>query len=395
VTFAGGLLAAMSSLAFWFLGVGRLDMVLLAAAVLTALLLVLLGVSTLAAALFLRGRGRRAPGPGDLEGGRWNPTGFRLSLRWIPYLSVRTVWERPEGFEAVLDPATGLERVRPLRRAEVPAVARRMVVGDILGLTSLAWRESSPGPVRALPAPAPLALGAALAGLKAGAEDPDPRGGPEGDRVDMRKYGPGDPARMILWKVYARTRKAFVRVPERALEPSPRICAFLPADAGDEPAARLARTVLERGLLGTGWRFGADGAEDAHTLEEALEALARSGSTRVRGGLGPFLERARRDGFGACVLLVPACEGPWAEQVREPLAHSPLSVHVVLALDGWAPPRPPRPFRPRPPRGSRPSEVLSLVDRLVHPGMAATLVDTASGDVLAEPRAWLARSAGC
>ena len=67
-----------------------------------------------------------------------------------------------------------------------------------------------------------------------------------------------DSPRLILWKVYARTRRLFVRTSERALEAAPRTCAYLVADPQDEAAATLARTVLERGLLGDRWRFGAD-----------------------------------------------------------------------------------------------------------------------------------------
>jgi len=396
VTYAGWALLALAAAAFWFLGVRRLDLVLLSASVLAALLLAGLSAATLAARLWLRGRTPGGAARLDLACGAWNPTGFRVPLSpWLPFLRARVAWEAPEGVRVGLP--GGLERAFPLRRALAPGVVRRVRVGDILGLTETGWRVAGPA-ARILPLRAALDPCVVLSGLIPGEDQPDPRGGAQGDRVDIRKYGHGDPLRMILWKAYARTRKAFVRIPERAVEPAPRVCAYLPADAADEPPARLARTLLERGLLGPGWRFGADGCEDAQDLDGALEALARSGSAPPAPGLAPFLERARRDGFGACILLLPGLDGPWVKGVQAALAGAPLRVHAVFALDGWRPEPPPRWrrafLRPEPPGAADPGEVLDLLGRVVLPQMEATLVDTRSGDVLESPRAYLGRLAG-
>jgi len=399
VTFAGWSLLALAGTAFWFQGVGRLDLVLLAASVLAALLVAGLCVATAAAALVLRRRAAGGAGRVSLECGVWNPTGFRVPLsRWLPFLRVRVAWEAPGDLQADLRLPSGLEHVLPRRRALAPSVTRTVRVGDILGLTEIGWRAAEATTARILPQRAALDPGAVLNGLVQGEDQPDPRGGPQGDRVDIRKYGHGDPLRMILWKVYARTRKAFVRVPERAVEPAPRVCAYLPASPWDEPPARLARTLLERGLLGPGWRFGADGAEDAEDLDRALEALAESGSAGGAGGFPAFLERARRDGFGACILLLPGRDGPWVESAQAALAAAPLRIHAVFALDGWREPAPSRWrrafLRPAPSGGAAPDEVLDLLGRLVLPHMEATLVDTRSGDVLAQPQAYLRKLAG-
>ena len=77
---------------------------------------------------------------------------------------------------------------------------------------------------------------------------------------------------------------------------------------------------------------------------------------------GAFLDRARRDGFGACVLLLPGVDGPWAAQVQAGLANAPLRLQAVFALDGWAP-EAPAPWRrvflqPSGPGGAAPGEVL-------------------------------------
>ena len=98
-----------------------------------------------------------------------------------------------------------------------------------------------------------------------------------GDRVEMRQYVAGDSPRMILWNVYARTRKLMVRVNERAFMLRPGACAYLIAGPGDEAAASVARTVIERKLLGESWAFGADGSPDPATDASAVrEILARS-----------------------------------------------------------------------------------------------------------------------
>lgn len=399
VTFAGWALLALAAAAFWFQGVKRLDLVLLSASVLAAFLVAGLGAATVATALFLRRRAGDGPSRMVLECGAWNPTGFRVPLSpWLPFLKARVTWDAPEGIEADLRPPSGLEHVLPRRRALADHVTRTVRVGDILGLTECGWRVAGGAPARILPLRAALDPGAVLTGLVQGEDQSDPRGGPQGDRVDIRKYGHGDPMRMILWKVYARTRKAFVRVSERAVDPAPRICAYLPADAWDEPPARLARTLLERGLLGPGWRFGADGAEDAQDLDGALEALARSGSAPSAPALAPFLERARRDGFGACILLLPGKEGPWVSAVQAALAAAPLRVHAVFALDGWSPPPPSKWRRAflRPPstEGADPGDVLDLLGRIVLPAMQATLVDIRGGAVLDRPEAFLRNLTG-
>jgi len=399
VTSTGLALLALAAGAFWFLGVKRLDLILLAASVLLAVLLAGLLAATLLTALFLRRRLAGLGAPLHLESGAWSATGFRVPLpRWLPFMTAATAWTAPGDLQARLQLPSGAETVQPGRRALRPGITRRITLGDALGLTALSWTHVDPTPVRILPQRAPLDPRATILGLIPGGEDADPFGEPLGDPVDIRKYGHGDPMRMILWKVYARTRKAFVRIPERATAPAPRLCAYLPANPGDEPPARLARTLLERGLLGAGWRFGADGGEDAHTLPEALEALARSGSTEATGGLGPFLDRARRDGFGTCFLLLPCTEGPWLAQLQPLLAAAPLPVHLMFALDGWASPPPPALWRlllrPPPQGGATPAALLALLNQLAPPAMATTLVDVRSGDVLESPRAYLRKRAG-
>jgi hypothetical protein len=175
-----------------------------------------------------------------------------------------------------------------------------------------------------------------LEGLAGGDDFSDPRGAPEGDRVDMRQYVHGDSPRMVLWKVYARTRKLLVRVPEWAITAKPRSCAYLVAGRKDEPGAGLMRVLLERGFLGESWRFGADGSP-AYTgrLDEALDLLVRSGNAPLEGptGFPEFIQRAQKDGYSACALILPPVEGPWVPGVAAALSSSLVRVHAFTVVD--------------------------------------------------------------
>jgi hypothetical protein len=251
---------------------------------------------------------------------------------------VAWTWEEP-GSVRVLAPARGdyLETVVPGKRGVYPRVVRKVSVGDVLGLTSLSWREAEEADLSVLPFRGALDQMTLLEGLAAGEDLSDPRGDPYGDRVDMRQYAPGDSPRLILWKSYARTRKLLVRVNERALTARPRSCAYLVAGKGDEAGAGLMRVILERGFLGESWRFGADGSANyACNLADALHLLTQSGNHPADGGTGlpDFLAQAEKDGYSACLLILPPAEGPWVGPVLDAVLKTRLRLHLYAALDG-------------------------------------------------------------
>src|SRR5262249_11252208 len=142
----------------------------------------------------------------------------------------------------------------------------------------------------------------------AGDEQAHPDGRPGGDYLEVRPYGPGDPLRLAVWKIYARTGQLLVRLPEKAITASRRTLVYFVAGPGDEPSAGIARAVLETGQLGNDYHFGADGADAmVRTAPEAVDQLVRSASARQRGGQGlaPFLDRGEAVGVRACILFVP------------------------------------------------------------------------------------------
>jgi hypothetical protein len=344
LTLPGLLLLGLAALALRHWGMGRLDLVVLAATVLGGGVLLLLAALVVIAALVLSLRLRRLPAGAPLAADCGSPlaTGFRFPFpRWLPLLEVGWRWNNPRRVEVVATRDLGglAEVVTAERRGRAEQVVRRVTVGDVTGLTAVTLTTSSATTVSFAPRCGALARLPLLEGLIAGDDLPDPRGGPFGDPIDMRRYAHGDSPRFILWKVYARSRKLLVRVPERALAVRTRTCAYLVAGPGDEPSAALARASLELGLLGEGWRFGADGSRaTASNRDEALDALVASGDADPRGptGLAPFLDRAARDGYAHCLLFVPPGPGPWLDTVPATVARTALRTVVLTAVDGVA-----------------------------------------------------------
>jgi hypothetical protein len=269
-------------------------------------------------------------------------TGFFPPLpRWLPLVEYSWSWEQPANVEvrAGAHPDRRREFIVAQRRGVHSEIRRRILWRDVLGLAALEWTTREFIEVRFLPAKGPLDRMTLLDSLTGGDDLSDPRGAPEGDRVDMRQYSPGDSPRMILWKVYSRTRKLLVRIPERALTARLRFCAYFVAGPQDEPGAGFMRVVLERGFLGENWRFGADGSlAAAGRLDEALDILIRSAGVSLEAAtqLPIFLQQAQKDGFAACLLAIPPARGPWVNSVVSALGNAALRIHAFTVLDGPA-----------------------------------------------------------
>jgi hypothetical protein len=341
-TLTGFLLLGLSASTFWFEGIRRQDFVLLAIGFVGTLAAVLACLLVATAAPFIHRRWKRGSTRSGLpiECMAIQETGFFPPMpRWLPLLEYSWSWEQPGSVEVSegVHPDRRREFIIAQRRGVHSEICRRIVLRDVLGLAALEWTTKESGEVRFLPAKGSLDRMTLLDGLTGGDDLSDPRGMPEGDRVDMRQYTPGDSPRMILWKVYSRTRKLLVRVPERALTARPRFCAYFVAGPQDEPGAGFMRVILERGFLGGGWRFGADGFPDAvGQLDEALDILVRSAgvSPDAATQLPAFLQQAQKDGFSACLVVIPPARGLWVNSVVPALCNSALRIHAFTVLDG-------------------------------------------------------------
>ncbi len=345
----GVLVVGLALVGFRVVGLSQSDLVILIASLCLTALAAWVLLSTLVGAVLLSRSYSHAEHPsGDpplqLEVHARTPSGLSLRSFWLPLIEVDWSWPG-SSMEVDLLSARGCwrEELRPRRRGLIDRARRRLEVRDVLGLCSIAWAVEQATRVVVMPPRGRLDSASLLLSLFSGDDLSDPLGEPIGDRVEMRPYAPGDPPRLILWKVYARTRKLMVRVHERAITVQPRACAYMVAGPQDDAVAALARTVLESDLLGKGWRFGADNStEPTSRLDEALLQLARSGNP-LSGpcGLAGYLARAASDGYKSCLVFVPPGPGPWLEAVRAAAAQSALRLTFITvdtrakAIPSW------------------------------------------------------------
>lgn len=405
ITLKGALILGGSALAAWRYGVVHIDLLLLVVGVvgLAVGTLALLLVGPTALALYLTLRRPPEGMPLSLTTGMPVRTGLTLRNLWfVPLVAVDWTWETPDA-EVRTDVEQGRRRewIAPRKRALVDRVKRRFTVRDAWGLAHVSFAIEEPRSVRVVPSVGALRNVPVVRAMSGGDDFYDPLGAPQGDRLDMRAYGPGDPVRLILWKVYAKSRDLMVRTPERARSPTEKTVAYVVTGDGDEPAAGAARAAVQNGGLGGSWRLGADGCEhDATSLDAAEELLARSGNTGAsRGGegLSEFLARASADnGRGVAtraVLFVPARPGPWVERVvaaakAKKTSGGQSGIEILVCTDGVVK-EPPRSFWSKlltaPPafdtaRAAQ-RELTKVTDALGAAHVAVALVDRASGKV--------------
>jgi hypothetical protein len=398
-----GLLVAVGSVLCWFyMGGERLDEVLTVVSQVGAGLVVLTVVSVSLASLRLWRLVRREY-TGEVprtEADQPTMTGFTgPSLRFTPLVRISWSWEAPSGFQVSQAPLGGrlVEQVVADRRGLHEGVVRRFVVEDSLGLSRVAFRvgENLAGTFRILPSLGLLRQSAIVATLAGGDELPHPLGTLDGDRLELRRYGHGDPARLIVWKIFGRTRKLIVRQPERALARAHSVAAYLVTGASDEPAAAAARVAVETGALGLQWVLGADGvARDAHREDQALELIAASGGEHEMtegAGLANFIARNERQGTVRYLVFGPAHDGEWVDRVAAIASRRRGMLDVVIVGDGVGRPAAGRWLRLvlREPaeRGVNTSEIERILRRLASIGVQVAVIDRPSGK-LVNPALW-------
>ena len=340
-TWRGVFVAAASGLALGTFGYAALDLLLFVIGISGLVLTLLSSVAVGAAALYLRRRLENGTeGFQRLEAGSPIRTGFRTpALEKIPMVRIHWEWLEPAGVECRLRLRKGrlLEEVVAQRRCQVSGIRRRITVFDAFGLARISWQHVDPRPLMVLPNVGRLRRMPVLQSLAAAEGIPYPSGSPEGDRMEIRRYVPGDSMRHILWKVYARTRQLNVRTPERSIDPAKKTVAYLMTGEDDEAAAAAARVALENGLLGLSWLFGAEGTEEpCDEIETALTAIARSGSLAQPAvdGLKRFLHHPEVRNEFHCIVFAPAHDGPWLETALAAGRSFHGNLTFVLGTDG-------------------------------------------------------------
>jgi uncharacterized protein (DUF58 family) len=338
----GMALAGVASVALLSFGFKKLDLVLLVVGYGGVGLLAIAALVVASSALGLWLRLRRASfrwSTSTFETGAPLPTGFSLpSLWWLPLVQVQWTWVSPgaDVADAVAENGRLREQVTLRRRGIFPSVIRHVVVQDAFGLSRIAFRHRQPGPIEVLPHLGGIRRLPVLTSLTGGDEHPHPMGLEDGDRVELRRYVPGDSARFIHWKVFGRTRKLMVRTPERALSRARRTVAYLVAGAHDEAAAAAARAAIEEEALGMDWQFAADGSPGATSdRSAALHKVMTSSGFASQGGSGMnrFLAEVDPAGPASLVVFAPPVMGAWLDEMRSVTSRRYGRVRVVIAVD--------------------------------------------------------------
>ncbi len=395
LTARGALLALFAGLSLWRFGLGNLDLLLFVIGISGLVLVALAALTIGGAAIYLRRRhGHGTMETGRLEAGSPIRTGFRLpALGRVPLVKIHWQWQRPAGVDCRILPRGGelIEQVVAESRCQVAAVRRRFTVEDAFGLAGVAWEREEATPLSILPAVGRLRRMPVMQSLAAAEGSHHPAGKPEGDRMEIRPYVPGDSVRHILWKTYARTRQLNVRIPELSIEIAKKTVAYLLTGPDDEAAAAAARVALENGVFGYHWLFGADGThEPADSLEPALEAIARSGSVgngsngQPASGLASFLRNPGVRDEVHCIVFAPCRRGPWTEEALSAARNFSGAVSFVLGTDGLVRSQDTPLWRrllfaAEEPNGTTAEELSALLRTVASTGCPALVVDRQSG----------------
>jgi len=330
-------------------GYGRMDLVVFA---LTVCGLAIVGFTVLmvvVSGVLLRSRLRKQMEALPLsslqaEAGYPNASGLELpSWGWLPLMTLDWQVVKPAEVQTRVrfnDETAKLdEEITPAKRCLAAQVTRRFVLKDVLGLSRFAWQISSSAQWQVLPQTGSLRTLPVLRSMDAEDGIPSPVGAPEGDRMDIRRYAPGDSTRDIMWRVYARNRHLNVRLPERSMFYTERTLAYLLSGDEDEAAAGVARFAISRGALGSPWVFGADGSEQTASTAYAAMPLIAGSADAGDYGLDRFLaSQGVSPGQGgqgvACIIFVPATAGSWLPKLQQTLGRYPGPFTIVLAADG-------------------------------------------------------------
>jgi hypothetical protein len=195
-------------------------------------------------------------------------------ILWQPLVQVQIEWLRP-ACQAVL--RDGGEVLTFARRLKANSIRRRITLKDWCGLWTWHFEVTTDLDVIVSPSVVPP-VGRPPKLHNVRGEGDDAEGSGEGDLLEFRSYQEGDSSNRIMWKMFTRTGKLFVRKPEKA--GSPLVGIFLVCSSTDEPAAELAWYVTDKTLprsqdfFGEGWVFGT--SADFAEVEENQSAAIHS-----------------------------------------------------------------------------------------------------------------------
>lgn len=277
----------------------------------------------------------------EAEAGYPNETGFSIPApKFLPLVKLSWKIVYPDSLPTRVRVSRDkrlYEEIVPARRCLSGHISRQFTVSDVLGFCRYSWRQEQPVACMVLPKTSSVKPLPLLRSLTAEDGIPNPSGNPDGDRMEIRPYVPGDSVRNIMWKVYARNRQLNVRLPEKSVFHSQRTIAYLLSSEQDEAAAAVARVALETGAFGDDWLFCADGSDLlCRELKPALQAVARSRalSEKFLYGLDDFIARTSGEAAAHCIVFAAAEMAPWLLPLKNTIARYSGQFSLVLATDG-------------------------------------------------------------
>lgn len=346
LTLQGTLTLLVAALALREFAYGAMDLVVFALAICALAILVFCLFCTVISGVLIQRRVLKLLNqPADkeirLECGFPNESGFSLpALNYFPLIKFTWTVVFPDQLDArVRAEADGIlvEEIIPRRRCLSDTVVRQFTVADVLGFCRYSWRKAEDRRCKALPQINTVRSLPMLQSMTAEDGIPNPAGNPEGDRMEIRPYAPGDSVRDIMWKAFARNRQLNVRLAEKSVFHSQKTIAYLLSSPQDEAAAAIARVALEQGALGEHWLFGADGTSGSvDTVSGALEAIARSRALvrPHRYGLDDFIQANAGNTGSHCIVFAAAEQAAWLPLLQQTVQRFRGPFSLILATDG-------------------------------------------------------------
>ena len=135
----------------------------------------------------------------EVEAGFPNETGFSLpAINYFPLVKLSWEISFPDFIETgirVSDNNELVEEIIPQKRCKTNLVIRQFTVADVLGFSRYSWRQKQKVGCFALPQKNTVKQLPLLRSLTAEDGIPNLSGDPEGDRMEIRPYVPGDSVR--------------------------------------------------------------------------------------------------------------------------------------------------------------------------------------------------------
>jgi hypothetical protein len=349
LTVQGCITLLVTALALSVYGYGAMDLIVFSLAICGLAILLFCLFCSIISGIIIQRRIQRnlanhASKPILVESGYPNETGFSLpAFNYFPLVKLSWKIAYPNSIDTRI--RTGpdgdlIEEIIPSRRFYTDKLVREFEVADVLGFSRYSWRQEQARKARALPKTNAMRSLPLLPSMTAEDGIPNPSGDPEGDRMEIRPYAPGDSIRHVMWKVYARNRQLNVRLAEKSVFHSKRTIAYLLSSPNDEAAAAMARVAIESKALGDDWAFAADGSEaPCTTVSDALDAIAKSRSLGkpYSYGLDNFLQLAMGRSGAHCILFAAAEQAPWIDQLAKTISRFPGQFSLIMATDGFQP----------------------------------------------------------